>query len=163
AGRAVSDVRAAAPRRARAVAQDRERPRRWAAARRGPRGLANGRSSARGLGRAGPPRVAPRSGRRVPVRGRPPVPDRRGSAARTLAGALAGLREGIRTHCQAAQRYQPLAENAPLARSHGTTYPILQGPMTRVSDTAAFAASVAEAGALPFLALALLRGPEVRA
>src|SRR5215470_10080055 len=34
--------------------------------------------------------------------------------------------------------------------------------MTRVSDTAAFAASVAEGGALPFLALALLRGPEIR-
>ena len=31
--------------------------------------------------------------------------------------------------------------------------------MTRVSDTAAFAEAVAEGGALPFLALALLRGP----
>src|SRR5262249_27381579 len=36
----------------------------------------------------------------------------------------------------------------------------VQGPMTRVSDTAAFAASVAEAGGLPFLALALLRRAE---
>ena len=35
-------------------------------------------------------------------------------------------------------------------------YPILQGPMTRVSDTAAFAEAVAANGALPFLALALL-------
>ena len=53
-----------------------------------------------------------------------------------------------------------IAEGAPLAVSHGTRYPIVQGPMTRVSDTAAFAASVAEAGALPFLALALMRAPE---
>ena len=44
----------------------------------------------------------------------------------------------------------------------GTDLPVLQGPMTRVSDRAPFAAAVAEAGALPFLALALMRGPEVR-
>ncbi|MFP5305253.1 MAG: beta-ketoacyl synthase N-terminal-like domain-containing protein, partial [Gammaproteobacteria bacterium] len=36
-----------------------------------------------------------------------------------------------------------------------------QGPMTRVSDSAAFAAAVADGGALPFLALALMRGPQV--
>jgi NAD(P)H-dependent flavin oxidoreductase YrpB (nitropropane dioxygenase family) len=35
--------------------------------------------------------------------------------------------------------------------------------MTRVSDTAAFAEAVAVGGGLPFLALAMLRGPEVRA
>ena len=35
--------------------------------------------------------------------------------------------------------------------------------MTRVSDRAEFAAAVAEGGALPFLALALMRGPEVDA
>src|SRR5262249_21941331 len=39
-------------------------------------------------------------------------------------------------------------------------FPIVQGPMTRVSDTAAFAEAVAAAGALPFLALALLRRAE---
>jgi hypothetical protein len=35
--------------------------------------------------------------------------------------------------------------------------------MTRVSDRAAFAARVAEEGGLPFLALALMRAPEVEA
>ncbi|WP_420464623.1 SDR family NAD(P)-dependent oxidoreductase [Panacagrimonas sp.] len=54
-----------------------------------------------------------------------------------------------------------LNENAPLARSHGTRYPLAQGPMTRVSDSPAFAVDVAKAGALPFLALALMRGPQV--
>ncbi len=54
-----------------------------------------------------------------------------------------------------------LNENAPLARSHGTRYPLAQGPMTRVSDSPAFAVDVARAGALPFLALALMRGPQV--
>ena len=55
---------------------------------------------------------------------------------------------------------RPLAEDAPLARRLGTRYPVLQGPMTRVSDTGAFAEAVARGGALPFLALALLRQQE---
>ncbi len=41
------------------------------------------------------------------------------------------------------------------SRAFGTALPIAQGPMTRVSDQAAFAAAVAGEGALPFIALAL--------
>ena len=41
------------------------------------------------------------------------------------------------------------------SRAFGTTFPIAQGPMTRVSDQASFAAAVAKEGALPFIALAL--------
>ncbi|MEW6278332.1 MAG: SDR family NAD(P)-dependent oxidoreductase [Candidatus Eremiobacterota bacterium] len=52
-----------------------------------------------------------------------------------------------------------LGEGSPLAASHGTLHPLVQGPMTRVSDTPAFARAVADAGALPMLALALM-GPE---
>jgi acyl transferase domain-containing protein/NAD(P)H-dependent flavin oxidoreductase YrpB (nitropropane dioxygenase family)/NAD(P)-dependent dehydrogenase (short-subunit alcohol dehydrogenase family) len=81
---------------------------------------------------------------------------------RTVGGVVAALRRAIHEHVDAAQRYRPLAEGAPLAQSHGTRYPIVQGPMTRVSDRADFAAAVAREGALPFLALALMRGPEVR-
>ena len=55
----------------------------------------------------------------------------------------------------------PLAEASSLARAHRTRYPIIQGPMTRVSDVVDFADAVAEGGALPFLALAMLRGGEV--
>jgi NAD(P)H-dependent flavin oxidoreductase YrpB (nitropropane dioxygenase family) len=80
----------------------------------------------------------------------------------TVGGALQGIRRTVRSHWKAAHTLRPLDENAPLAASHGTRYPIVQGPMTRVSGTAAFAAAVAEGGALPFLALALMRGPEVR-
>src|SRR5262249_26085593 len=54
-----------------------------------------------------------------------------------------------------------LAPDAAFTKSHGTRYPIVQGPMTRVSDTGAFAEAVAEAGGLPFLALALMRGDQV--
>lgn len=47
-------------------------------------------------------------------------------------------------------------ENA-FAESLGIQYPIIQGPMTRVSDEPAFAAAVAENGALPSIACAVLR------
>lgn len=80
----------------------------------------------------------------------------------TVGAAVAGLRQAVREHCQQAHRLDPLAAGSPLAQSHGTRYPLVQGPMTRVSDRAEFAASVAEAGGLPFLALALLRGAEVQ-
>lgn len=61
-----------------------------------------------------------------------------------------------------AQNNPPLAAESQLAQSHGTKYPIVQGPMTRVSDSAEFANAVASAGALPLLALALMRGQQVR-
>lgn len=57
----------------------------------------------------------------------------------------------------------PLAEGSPLAQAHGTPYPVVQGPMTRVSDNAAFAVAVAAAGALPLVALAMLPGASVGA
>ena len=81
----------------------------------------------------------------------------------TVGGIVAGLTDALGAACASVRRESPLAEDAPLARSHGTRYPIVQGPMTRVSDRAEFAAAVAEGGALPFLALALMRGPEVDA
>jgi acyl transferase domain-containing protein/NAD(P)H-dependent flavin oxidoreductase YrpB (nitropropane dioxygenase family)/NAD(P)-dependent dehydrogenase (short-subunit alcohol dehydrogenase family) len=79
----------------------------------------------------------------------------------TVAGIIQAICSRSRQQFDAARRLQPLAENAPLAVRHNTRYPIVQGPMTRVSDTAAFADAVSRAGALPFLALALSRKPEV--
>ncbi|MEO7272239.1 MAG: beta-ketoacyl synthase N-terminal-like domain-containing protein [Vicinamibacterales bacterium] len=83
-------------------------------------------------------------------------------AFRSVPGILAGLTAAVVEHVTVARALRPLAPGAPLAQSHRTEYPILQGPMTRVSDTAQFADAVATAGALPFLALALLRAPQVR-
>ncbi|MFO0891867.1 MAG: beta-ketoacyl synthase N-terminal-like domain-containing protein [Isosphaeraceae bacterium] len=80
----------------------------------------------------------------------------------TVSDILHAMRESVHEHCATARRARPLAEHSPLARSHGTRFPIVQGPMTRVSDRAPFASSVAEAGGLPFLALALMRGTEVK-
>lgn len=50
------------------------------------------------------------------------------------------------------------SQQAPLAEALGLPLPLVQGPMSRVSDKAEFAAAVAEGGALPMLALALLKG-----
>ncbi len=79
---------------------------------------------------------------------------------RTVAGVFDAIRQAVATHTEAARKARPLAADSPMARSHGTQYPIVQGPMTRVSDRAEFAAAVAEGGGLPFLALALMRGGE---
>ncbi|MGN0064833.1 MAG: SDR family NAD(P)-dependent oxidoreductase [Nocardioides sp.] len=81
----------------------------------------------------------------------------------TVGGLVQGLRAAVRDHLRTAAEIHPLAPGAALAQAHGTTYPIAQGPMTRVSDTAGFADAVAGGGALPFLALALMPGHEVRA
>ncbi len=80
---------------------------------------------------------------------------------RTVGGIIEGFRDAIDSHLDAAGRLRPLDHGAPLAVSHGTIYPIVQGPMTRVSDVSAFASDVARGGGLPFLALALLRAPDV--
>ncbi|HEY2154038.1 MAG TPA: beta-ketoacyl synthase N-terminal-like domain-containing protein, partial [Isosphaeraceae bacterium] len=82
---------------------------------------------------------------------------------RTVGGIVAAVQQAIREHGLDARRSRPLEEGSALARSHRTRYPIVQGPMTRVSDRAEFAAEVAGAGALPFLALALMRAPEIEA
>jgi 3-oxoacyl-(acyl-carrier-protein) synthase/NAD(P)H-dependent flavin oxidoreductase YrpB (nitropropane dioxygenase family) len=79
----------------------------------------------------------------------------------TVAGILQAVSERAAKQVETARRLKPLAEGSPLAASHGTKYPILQGPMTRVSDTAGFADAVASGGGLPFLALALMRKAEV--
>ncbi|MFD9295884.1 SDR family NAD(P)-dependent oxidoreductase [Streptomyces goshikiensis] len=71
---------------------------------------------------------------------------------RTAGGVLQAVRDAITGHLEAAARARPLTRPRPVA----------QGPMTRVSDQAAFAEAVAAAGGVPYLALAVMTGPEVR-
>ncbi|RTL87031.1 MAG: SDR family NAD(P)-dependent oxidoreductase [Hyphomicrobiales bacterium] len=85
--------------------------------------------------------------------------NRYGSAGRILAA----LRETIEDAVHDAGAQTLLAAGAPLAQMHGTAFSIVQGPMTRVSDVARFAQSVAEAGALPCVALSVLRKPQAEA
>jgi acyl transferase domain-containing protein/NAD(P)H-dependent flavin oxidoreductase YrpB (nitropropane dioxygenase family)/NAD(P)-dependent dehydrogenase (short-subunit alcohol dehydrogenase family) len=79
----------------------------------------------------------------------------------TVAEAIQRLHAARDAHLQTSASLEILGADAPLARAHGTRYPLVQGPMTRVSDTAAFALAVAQGGALPFVALALMRAGQV--
>ncbi|MFB3827317.1 MAG: SDR family oxidoreductase [Bryobacteraceae bacterium] len=81
---------------------------------------------------------------------------------RTVRGVVAAMRNSLGEHVAAAKRREPLAEGSPFAAALNVRYPILQGPMTRVSDVPAFAAAVAEGGGLPVMALATLPGDLVR-
>lgn len=72
------------------------------------------------------------------------------------------FKEAMYGHLRQAKHLNPLAAHNALAHALGTHYPIAQGPMTRVSDVPAFAAAVADAGALPFVALSLLKGEKAR-
>ncbi|MDR3636793.1 MAG: beta-ketoacyl synthase N-terminal-like domain-containing protein, partial [Isosphaeraceae bacterium] len=82
----------------------------------------------------------------------------------TAGGIVQAFETAVEEGIEQAVTHRPLAEEgSALAVAHGTRYPIVQGPMTRVSDTAEFARAVAEGGALPFLALAMMRRAEVKA
>lgn len=71
---------------------------------------------------------------------------------RTTGGVLRAVRAAVTGHLEAAVRARPLER--PLS--------VAQGPMTRVSDRARFAEAVAAAGGVPYLALAVMAGPDVR-
>ncbi|MEU0673599.1 SDR family oxidoreductase [Streptomyces sp. NPDC006172] len=73
------------------------------------------------------------------------------------------LKAAVRNSVQGDGAAQALGADSPMSRALGTRLPVAQGPMTRVSDGAAFAAAVAGDGALPFLALALADGGRARA
>ncbi|GAA0345396.1 hypothetical protein GCM10010319_22120 [Streptomyces blastmyceticus] len=78
---------------------------------------------------------------------------------RTVGGAVRSVRESIDRALRDPGAVEALLPGSALSRSFGTALPVAQGPMTRVSDQARFAAAVAEGGGLPFIALALA-GPE---
>ena len=84
--------------------------------------------------------------------------DRHGDTASAIRAVTGAILDAVREDAAA----DVLAEGAPLAAGLGTRIPVAQGPMTRVSDQAAFAAAVAGDGALPFLALALATGENTR-
>ncbi|MEU7554992.1 SDR family NAD(P)-dependent oxidoreductase [Streptomyces sp. NPDC044571] len=71
---------------------------------------------------------------------------------RTTGGVLQAVRSAVTAHLDAAARTRPLLRPRSVA----------QGPMTRVSDQAAFAEAVAAGGGVPYLALAVMEGPDVR-
>ncbi|MBW5482424.1 beta-ketoacyl synthase N-terminal-like domain-containing protein, partial [Streptomyces bambusae] len=79
------------------------------------------------------------------------------AAHRTTGAVVQAVRRAVGEHLGAAVRAAALRP-----REGDRHLPVAQGPMTRVSDQAAFAAAVAGAGAVPYLALAVMDGAEVR-
>uniref|UniRef100_UPI00404017F0 SDR family oxidoreductase n=1 Tax=Streptomyces sp. SS7 TaxID=3108485 RepID=UPI00404017F0 len=84
--------------------------------------------------------------------------DRWGDARRTVRA----LREAVLDAVRDDTAVRALGPGSPMSAALGTRLPLAQGPMTRVSDEASFAAAVAAEGALPFLALALADGARTR-
>ncbi|HEY4018748.1 MAG TPA: SDR family NAD(P)-dependent oxidoreductase [Pseudonocardiaceae bacterium] len=77
-----------------------------------------------------------------------------------VGGAVRALRAAMLDGGRAASA--ALGPDAPMRTVLGTALPIVQGPMTRVSDEPAFAAAVADGGALPMIALALSTADQSR-
>lgn len=77
---------------------------------------------------------------------------------KTLKKLVFGFKEAMYGHLKQAKALRVIDQENTLAKDLGLRYPIAQGPMTRVSDIPLFADAVADAGALPFVALSLLKG-----
>ncbi|SMC90225.1 polyketide-type polyunsaturated fatty acid synthase PfaA [Desulfocicer vacuolatum DSM 3385] len=75
---------------------------------------------------------------------------------------LAAIEKNCVEHIKKAKKHCSLAKHSPLAKIHGTTYPILQGPMANISDVGKFSLKVANEGALPFVALSALPGDRIK-
>lgn len=82
---------------------------------------------------------------------------------RKLPALIFAIREAMHGHTKQAKVFNSLQPESALAKELNITYPIVQGPMTRVSDVPAFAAAVAHAGALPLVAMSLLKGDKAKA
>jgi NAD(P)H-dependent flavin oxidoreductase YrpB (nitropropane dioxygenase family) len=77
----------------------------------------------------------------------------------SVAAVLQAIDLAVQGHASIAHQCRSIAAGAPLARALGLRFPIIQGPMTRVSDTAEFALAIAAGGALPMVAFAVMKGP----
>ncbi|MEU0811922.1 beta-ketoacyl synthase N-terminal-like domain-containing protein, partial [Streptomyces sp. NPDC005970] len=85
--------------------------------------------------------------------------ERYGDVGRAVRAVVGAVRDAVRDDRAAAV----LGPGSPMCGALGSRLPVVQGPMTRVSDRAGFASAVAAEGAVPFLALALAGGERARA
>jgi acyl transferase domain-containing protein/NAD(P)H-dependent flavin oxidoreductase YrpB (nitropropane dioxygenase family)/NAD(P)-dependent dehydrogenase (short-subunit alcohol dehydrogenase family) len=81
---------------------------------------------------------------------------------RTVGSIINAMRRAVNDHIKTAKAHLSIESNSPLAQSHGTLFPIVQGPMARITDVPAFASRVACEGALPVVALSTLREAEIK-
>ena len=78
-----------------------------------------------------------------------------------LGTLLENFNETVATSISSLREAYPLRPGNPLAEATGIKLPIFQGPMAHVSDKPEFLLAVAENGALPFAALAVLKGKRI--
>lgn len=72
--------------------------------------------------------------------------------------AINGFREQIEIHLADAPKALSAFADSPTAREIGVRYPFVQGAMTWITDNPRFARRIAEAGALPTIALGMMDG-----
>ncbi|MBI1905831.1 MAG: SDR family NAD(P)-dependent oxidoreductase [Rhodocyclales bacterium] len=70
--------------------------------------------------------------------------------------------EAIDSHLRLARQHDVFGRDSAFAREYGLTHPLVQGPMTRVSDSPGFAAAVADGGGMPAFAMAVLGTEQAR-
>ncbi|WP_198013926.1 type I polyketide synthase [Desulforegula conservatrix] len=75
------------------------------------------------------------------------------SYGKTIKEIITAFFRNISDHIADLGSYDPISENSELAREHGTKYPIIQGPMANISESADFAEKIFKAGGLPFFAM----------
>jgi len=80
---------------------------------------------------------------------------------KTTGRLVQAMVQGTTEQLSLAKQHHVMHEGSPLAKAHQTTYPFVQGPMTRVSDTPEFAKAVADGGGLPLVALAVLKATQI--
>jgi len=70
--------------------------------------------------------------------------------------AVQAFMEEIRSLCRQAEAKKDVFLDSPTAAEMGTRYPFIQGAMSWITDVPEFAASIADAGGLPTIALGLM-------
>jgi acyl transferase domain-containing protein/NAD(P)H-dependent flavin oxidoreductase YrpB (nitropropane dioxygenase family)/NAD(P)-dependent dehydrogenase (short-subunit alcohol dehydrogenase family)/acyl carrier protein len=80
------------------------------------------------------------------------------SQYRKVTHLVRAVRQRATSHLRLACATDLLAPGTAMADLLGTTYPLAQGPMARISDVPEFSRAVADGGALPFLAMSMMRG-----
>ncbi|MDR2713321.1 MAG: SDR family NAD(P)-dependent oxidoreductase [Clostridiales bacterium] len=77
------------------------------------------------------------------------------SEYKRLKQLVRALERAASTHLKQARIRDTFAADGETAQSLGTGYPLVQGPMARISDMPGFLRSVAQGGALPILAMSM--------
>jgi acyl transferase domain-containing protein/NAD(P)H-dependent flavin oxidoreductase YrpB (nitropropane dioxygenase family)/NAD(P)-dependent dehydrogenase (short-subunit alcohol dehydrogenase family)/acyl carrier protein len=77
---------------------------------------------------------------------------------RRLKYLVQAIRQATYSQVRLAQTREVLSANDGMSDFLGTHYPLAQGPMARISDVPEFLRDVADAGALPFLAMSMMVG-----